>query len=216
MEGPGEEGMGAMAQDFMRAHGDKQKAQRVDQIVEAALALYDEVGYDKITFSKLAKGLGFTRINLYNYFKTKEDLFLEIVRRSYEELVDDLLETLPHERKDRRSFFCSWVEVIARHPRTIELFVLMNMQVLRNVGKDRQEEFQEYLDSMVKKAAGRAALSLDIDEADVAWRLVAHLLNYAMGLYPIIIRRYGYTDEAEEAFKEGYGAFTDALDPQVG
>ena len=32
-----------MAQDFMRAHGDKQKAQRVDQIVEAALSLYDEV-----------------------------------------------------------------------------------------------------------------------------------------------------------------------------
>lgn len=53
-----------MTQDFIRAHGDEQKAVRIDQIVEAALALYDEIGYDKLTFSKLAKGLGFTRINL--------------------------------------------------------------------------------------------------------------------------------------------------------
>ena len=200
-----------MAQEFIRAHGDEQKAVRVDQIVDAALELYDEVGYDKLTFSKLAKGLGFTRINLYNYFKSKEELFLEIVRRAYEELVDDLLENLPRERSDAHVFFRSWVEVISRHPRAIELFVLMNMQVLRNVEKKRQEEFQEYLDSMVTKAAERAATSLDIPLDGSAWDLVAHLLNYAMGLYPIIIRRYGYTTEAEQEFSQRYGTFTDLL-----
>ena len=55
-----------MAQEFIRAHGEEQKAVRVDQIVDAALTLYAEIGYDKLTFSKLAKGLGFSRINLYN------------------------------------------------------------------------------------------------------------------------------------------------------
>ena len=199
-----------MAQDFIRAHGEEQKAVRVDQIVEAALALYDEVGYDRLTFSKLAQGLGFSRINLYNYFRTKEELFLEIVRRAYDELVGDMLSELPGEPMDAERFSRAWCAVMARHPRAVELFVLMNMQVLRAVDDVRQGEFQAYLDSMVTALAERVALVRGL-APDEAWTLVAHLLNYAMGLWPIIARQSGYTPEAERAFLQRYAEFVALL-----
>jgi len=59
---------------FLRAHGEEQKQQRVQQILDATSELYNEIGYDKVTFSKIAKKLDFSRINLYNYFSCKEDI----------------------------------------------------------------------------------------------------------------------------------------------
>lgn len=198
-----------MSQNFIRAHGDEQKAVRVDQIVQAALALYDEIGYDKLTFSKLAKGLGFTRINLYNYFRTKEELFLEIVRREYEALIKDLEQTLPRERCERSTYIDAWTQTLAHHGRALELFVLMNMQILRNVPADREEEFQEYLDEMVTRIANRVQACLGLTDG-AAWDLGAHQLNYAMGLYPIARRIHG-EDGAAAAFAEQYESFLATL-----
>lgn len=199
----------SMTQDFKRAHGEEQKAVRVDQIVEAALALYDEVGYDKITFSKLAKGLGFTRINLYNYFKTKEELFLEIVRREYEALLTDVVESIPHESCSRDLYADAWTSVLARHGRALELFVLMNMQILRNVSSKEQEEFQGYLDKMVSRIAQCVQVCLGLSDMD-AWSLVAHQINYAMGLYPIVRRIHG-EDGVKASFAEQYEGFLATL-----
>ena len=200
---------GLMTQDFVRAHGDEQKAVRVDQIVEAALALYDEIGYDKLTFSKLAKGLGFTRINLYNYFKTKEELFLEIVRREYDALLADAEKSLPRDTCPQDVYIEAWTSVVSRHGRALELFVLMNMQILRNVSPERQKEFQGYLDDMVGCIAQRVQTCLGLSEDD-AWDLVAHQLNYAMGLYPITLRMHG-KGGAQDAFAQRYAGFLETL-----
>lgn len=197
-----------MGQDFLRARGDEQKEVRRAQIMDAALALYDEVGYDRVTFTKIAKGLQFSRINLYNYFPSKEELFLEIVRRAYQELLEDVSETLPHERCEVQAYMEAWTAVVARHPRTFGLFILMNTQVLLNVSEARREEFQVYLDGMVTQIAERVCEVLSLDERD-AWNLVAHQLNYAMGLHPIATRIHG--GDAASAFSEQYRAFLDVL-----
>ena len=63
---------------FIRARGEEQKEIRRQQIVDAAAALYAEVGYDKVTFSKIGRKVSFTRLNLYNYYQCKEDIFLTL------------------------------------------------------------------------------------------------------------------------------------------
>ena len=198
-----------MAEDFKRAHGEEQKAVRVDQIVSAALDLYDQIGYDKITFSKLAQGLGFSRINLYNYFRTKEELFLEVVRREYELLADDMARSLPTEPCEMSAYVDAWTDVAARHGRAFEMFVLMNMQILHHVEPARANEFQAYLDAMVSRLANRAATCLALAD-DKAWSLVAHQLNYAMGLFPIVLRMF-HGDKASQAFAQTYREFLTAL-----
>ena len=70
---------------FLRARGEEQKKIRRQQIVDAAASLYAEVGYDKVTFSKIGRKVSFTRLNLYNYFPCKEDIFLTTPRTLFRE-----------------------------------------------------------------------------------------------------------------------------------
>ena len=74
---------------FSRAHGEEQKQKRIQQIITATASLYDEIGYDKITFSKIALRLNFSRINLYNYFSCKEDIFLLLLMQEIKAMVAD-------------------------------------------------------------------------------------------------------------------------------
>lgn len=96
-----------------------------------------------------------------------------------------------------------------RQGRALELFVLMNMQILRNVEPTLQAEFQGYLDHMVSRIAARVQACLALSDK-AAWDLVAHQLNYAMGLYPIA-RRTHDSQSVEQAFAQSYGAFLSLL-----
>ena len=79
--------------DFIRARSGEQKTIRVEQITNAAAELYVEIGYDKITFSEIGRKLNFTRRNLYNYFRCKEDIFLTLLLQDIASMVDDAEKT---------------------------------------------------------------------------------------------------------------------------
>ena len=53
---------------FRRAHGAKQKQERIRQIVDAAAEIYDKDGYDAVTFSSVGRKVNFNRANIYHYF----------------------------------------------------------------------------------------------------------------------------------------------------
>ena len=53
--------------EFRRASGEEQKQIRQQQIIDATAVLYDDIGYDKVTFSKIANHVNFTRNLLYHY-----------------------------------------------------------------------------------------------------------------------------------------------------
>ena len=180
-------------------------ATRRAEIIDACEELYREVPFKDITVGMIAERTTFTRASVYNYFKTKEELFLEIVRREYEALLADMEESLPRAACGRESYVDAWTQTLSRHGRALELFVLMNMQIMRNVEPARQEEFQEYLDHMVSRIARRVQTCLALSDED-AWDLVAHQLNYAMGLYPITRRVHGEAG-APAAFARQYKDF---------
>jgi AcrR family transcriptional regulator len=48
-------------------------------ILEAAQAVFEEVGYEQATMSQIAARFGGSKATLYNYFNSKESLFLELV-----------------------------------------------------------------------------------------------------------------------------------------
>ncbi|MCF5722788.1 TetR/AcrR family transcriptional regulator [Pseudomonas syringae] len=53
---------------------------RREAIIEAAVLLFQEVGYERASMNELAKRLGGSKATLYGYFATKEALFVEVVR----------------------------------------------------------------------------------------------------------------------------------------
>ena len=67
-------------------HGDKRRA----EIVRACRELYQTMSFKDITIKEISEYTSFSRPSIYNYFTTKESIFLEIFREEYALWCDDM------------------------------------------------------------------------------------------------------------------------------
>lgn len=58
------------------------------KILDAALAILFEEGFDDLSMRKLGRKLGMTAANIYNYYSGKDELYLTIQTRGFELIVD--------------------------------------------------------------------------------------------------------------------------------
>ena len=63
---------------------------RRDEIITACAALYETMGFRDITIRDIGEKTSFTRTSIYNYFQTKEEIFLALFQREYERWREDL------------------------------------------------------------------------------------------------------------------------------
>ncbi len=56
---------------------------RREEIMDACESLYEEKGYRAITIKDISTVTSFSRPSIYNYFQTKEEIFLGILTREY-------------------------------------------------------------------------------------------------------------------------------------
>ena len=66
---------------------------RREEIISACEKLYQTMSFKEITLKDIAGATSFTRTSIYNYFQTKEEIFLALMQKEYERWVaalDDL------------------------------------------------------------------------------------------------------------------------------
>lgn len=63
---------------------------RKEEIISACETLYQKKGFKEITMREIAEKTSFTRTSLYNYFETKEEIFLALLQQEYERWVSEL------------------------------------------------------------------------------------------------------------------------------
>ena len=63
---------------------------RKAEIVDACAALYETVSFRDITLRDIGARTSFTRTSIYNYFQTKEEIFLALLQREYAAWTADL------------------------------------------------------------------------------------------------------------------------------
>ena len=67
---------------------------RKEEIVDACAALYETKGFRDITLRDIGAKTSFTRTSIYNYFQTKEEIFLALLQREHELWIADLRELI--------------------------------------------------------------------------------------------------------------------------
>ena len=60
---------------------------RREEIISACAQLYQTMSFKEITLKDIAGATSFTRTSIYNYFQTKEEIFLALMQREYERWV---------------------------------------------------------------------------------------------------------------------------------
>lgn len=151
---------------------EERKTERRDQILEGARRCFAEHGYEGATVTKLEREIGLSRGAIFNYFPSKEELFLELAardtKRVSEVFLDQGLEGVLHEILD---FDPSWLSVyleLVRRARTDPAF--------RKRLENRETEFVLANRARVEEAqrAGEIRDDLDPKSLGIFVNLVLH------------------------------------------
>jgi len=91
------------------------------RILDTALELFSEHGFDGTTLQQIADRLGFTKAALYYHFRSKDDLLHALLRPAMAdlELLLDHHDGAPDTPSERRRFMRNYVDYLLCHRRLI-------------------------------------------------------------------------------------------------
>lgn len=169
---------------FIRARGEEQKKIRIQQIVDAAASLYAEIGYDKVTFSQIGRKLSFSRLNLYNYFHCKEDIFLTLLLQDRWKMVEDARHSFSGAVTDRDEFCLAWAELMLRHQRMLALFSIANTVILKDASSEMHRRFRLEISRSSDDLVALARELFPAFTPEQAFLFTECETSYALTLYP--------------------------------
>lgn len=76
----------------MEKKSDELALKRREEIINACEKLYETMKFKDITIKEIGTETSFSRTSIYNYFQTKEEIFLALMKREYEKWIDSLNE----------------------------------------------------------------------------------------------------------------------------
>ena len=174
-------------------------AQRREEIVNACEKLYQTKSFKEINLKEIGEVTSFSRPTIYNYFQTKEEIFLALYEREYQKWNDELESILNSDQNYNRKQIA---EMIAGSlERRAQLLRLLSMNNF-----DMEANSREELLASFKRAYGR---SLDLFRGilekycqDMSTEEVKEILYV---FFPFMFGIYPYaevTDKQRKAMEE--------------
>ena len=115
---------------------------RKEEIIDACAKLYQSMNYKEITIKEISKETSFSRPSIYNYFETKEEIFLALLTREYSAWAVDLQQIAQQEKPlDLPCFAESIAKSVAK--RTV-LLKIQAMNLYEIEEHSRLERLVEY------------------------------------------------------------------------
>lgn len=171
---------------WIRARSEEQKEVRMAEIVSAAARLYERHDYDDINMVSIAREARFTRSNLYKYFSTKEEIFIELIKNDINLWTDDLTAAF-HGKKNPPvgEFAALWVAVFMKRKRLAGLISILFTTLEKNATVENLIDFKLTSKDNLAVLIGLLCGLYPVLTADKAMRFVFFQMAAAIGLYPM-------------------------------
>ncbi len=130
--------------NWQRARTDEKKNERKAAIYKAAFTLFKKNGYDKVSFNGIAAEAGFTKSNMYRYFSSKEEIFLNVFAELFEAWFEDCNKQLQalEQNEQVQNFACCWVNSLLSHPQFLDLTPILFTALEKNSSFEQLLEFK--------------------------------------------------------------------------
>ena len=102
---------------------------RKEEIIGACAALYETTSFKDITIRDIGAKTSFTRTSIYNYFQTKEEIFLALLQKEHEAWILDLEEMMKQNDSMSAEKFAGTMARILEKRRT--MLKLLSMNILK-------------------------------------------------------------------------------------
>ena len=118
-------------------------ASRKSEIVSACEKLYQTMSFKEITIKETGAVTSFTRTSIYNYFQTKEEIFLALMQREYELLAEEMNELAKkNETMSADGFASALAHSLESHEQLLKLLAMNHYDMEENSRPERLTEFK--------------------------------------------------------------------------
>ena len=118
-------------------------AARKEEIVTACAELYKTMSFKDITIKEIGSATSFTRTSIYNYFQTKEEIFLALLQREYELWIGSLKQCQAvHERLTKSDFADALAHSLEERANLLKIMSMNHYDMEDNSRIERLIEFK--------------------------------------------------------------------------
>ena len=118
-------------------------ASRKEEIVNACEQLYKTMSFKEITIKEIGAVTSFTRTSIYNYFQTKEEIFLALMQREYEDWSAQLLAlSAEHDAMSAGDFADALAHSLEQHEQLLKLLAMNHYDMEEHSRPERLTEFK--------------------------------------------------------------------------
>ncbi len=100
---------------------------RKEEIIEACIKVYETKSFKEITIKDIGEATSFSRTSIYNYFQTKEEIFLELFKREYNFWIYELEEILKNNEHLSKDEFAKLLSKSIENRKNMLKLLSMNM-----------------------------------------------------------------------------------------
>lgn len=171
--------------DFIRARTPEQISSRQEEIINACDTLFSQSGYEGVTFKAISEMTSFTRPSIYNYYKTKDEILLDLLARELLRWQARMLEEINTTAKMTKEQYSTFLtKTLLSHDKMLKLLSILYSVLEINSSVEKLADFKK-----VSHILDTIAASLDkfFPEASTENKaiFVAAFSVYILGLYPI-------------------------------
>ncbi len=179
-------------------------AQRREEIVNACEGLYRTMSFKDITLKEIGAATSFSRPTIYNYFQTKEEIFLALFEREYDRWNGELEEILNGEALTRPQLADKLAKSLERREQLLKLLSMNNYDMEANSRQELLTSFKRaYGRSMALIRAILSRFCPDMGPEEVQGFIYV-FFPYMFGIYPYA----RVTDKQRGAMKDANVAYT--------
>ena len=118
-------------------------AERREEIINACEKLYQTLSFKDITLKEIGNVTSFSRPTIYNYFETKEEIFLALYEREYDRWNADLESILrDHKTLSKEQLASAIAESIQKREQLLKLLSMNNYDMESNSRPERLVSFK--------------------------------------------------------------------------
>ncbi len=176
----------------MRKVTPEQITRKREEIINACEQLYQTMSFREITLKEIGSLTSFSRPSIYNYFETKEEIFLGLFQREYDRWNKDLTAILEgNGQLTKKDLADRIANSLAGRKQLLKLLSMNNYDMEANSRQELLNSFkQSYGRSMQLMRMLLTKFCPDMDVTDIQ--------NFIYTFYPFMFGIYPYTAVTEK------------------
>ena len=172
---------------------------RKEEIITACAELYKTMSFKDITIKEIGNATSFTRTSIYNYFQTKEEIFLALLQREYELWIGKLKQIQEeHEKLTPAEFADALAHSLEERHNLLKIMSMNHYDMEDNSRIERLIDFKVVYGQSLAEV--RNCLDKFFPEMTVQDKqsFIYSFFPFMFGIYPYTV----VTDKQREAMKQ--------------